>query len=668
VNSWRDEVLKEFVPQVARLTVVADPDGLLLEGGVLEGIRERGFELIQFEDDVAFRYAYESRFRSRWDRGEETGLVVVLRSSSSDLDTLPYDLLQAGRKLSFSLGDFFPNLSYPVVAALDRADLDALVAAQAKHVPGELGDNATKEFILRHVFEIAPELIREPHDLLRTLLRRHYRGRRIPDILDKRLIGVLRQSGLFDDWALEIIIPDRVAFFAFLQERWPAFLDSLAKPKGDAGGENASRYSFEYMGPALLPFDHDDVRIYIDDLFAEGLLRPVPHHHAAALAKTWVACGVRYSEAEDQRRRLENLLELLETELPTTGARHGEWLDFGWRWAELVSLALDQEASVPHACEERLRTLRSRIDRALTEWALRCYAGLINLPAMPPAMLHHIPRYLARILEEGRHAKIAYLVLDGLSLDQWITLRDELAEQDVELRFRESAIFAWMPTITPVSRQAAFAGKPPIYFPASIHTTDREQNLWRQFWVNEGRKDDEIAYAKGLGDGDLDRVAELLSLPKLRIVGLVVDKVDRIMHGMELGASGMHNQVRQWARQGYMRELLHLLHGKGFQVYLTSDHGNTEVKGVGRPAEGAVAEMRGERVRVYSDFRLRAQIKERFPDSLEWPTFGLPEDYLALIAPNGTAFVQKGRCLVSHGGISAEELLVPFVRVDESHQ
>ena len=42
---WRDEILKEFTPQVARLTLVADPDGLLLEEGILQGIEERGLEL-----------------------------------------------------------------------------------------------------------------------------------------------------------------------------------------------------------------------------------------------------------------------------------------------------------------------------------------------------------------------------------------------------------------------------------------------------------------------------------------------------------------------------------------------------------------------------------------------------------------------------------------------
>lgn len=99
LNSWRDEILKEFTPKVSRLTLVADPDKLLLEEGILEGIRERSFELIPFEDHIAFRYAYESKFRSRWDRGEHTDLVVVLRSQSSDLAALPFDLLHAGRRL-----------------------------------------------------------------------------------------------------------------------------------------------------------------------------------------------------------------------------------------------------------------------------------------------------------------------------------------------------------------------------------------------------------------------------------------------------------------------------------------------------------------------------------------------------------------------------------------
>ena len=149
MGSWRDKILREFTPKVHRLTLVADPDGLLLEEVVFEGIRDRGFELIPFEDHVAFRYAYESKFRSRWDRGEHTDLVVVLHYGIQELSSLPYDLLQISHKLSFNLGELFPNLSYPVIATLDRGDFDDLYQAQIEHVPDRIGDNATKDFVLR---------------------------------------------------------------------------------------------------------------------------------------------------------------------------------------------------------------------------------------------------------------------------------------------------------------------------------------------------------------------------------------------------------------------------------------------------------------------------------------------------------------------------------------
>ena len=66
-------------------------------------------------------------------------------------------------------------------------------------------------------------------------------------------------------------------------------------------------------------------------------------------------------------------------------------------------------------------------------------------------------------------------------------------------------------------------------------------------------------YAKGLEDSSLEGVRDLLSRPEMRVLGIVVDKVDKIMHGMELGAAGMHNQVRQWAEEGFMARLLDIL-------------------------------------------------------------------------------------------------------------
>ena len=664
ISNWRDHILTEFTPKVARLTLVSDPDGLLLEEGILADILQRGFELIPFEDPVAFRYAYESGFRSRWDRGEQPDLVVVLHSGTIDLGSLPYDLLQAGRRLSFNLGEIFPNLSYPIVAALDRGDLDALYEAQKRCAPGVLGDNATKEFVLRHVFEITPQLVRTPADLLRVLLRRHYRKQRIPPLLDERFIQVLRRQGIFEEWPLESIIPDREVFFSFLQERWPIFLNRSAKQESSGVREHEEPFGFELPGPSDLSFDHDDVRVYIDNLFLEGLLEAVPHEQAESLSRSWVAIGIRTDDQADRARRIDSLLDTLASAIPNQDARHDDWFHFAGRWAELVSLALDPDAALAESVGHKMGTLQARIDNSLVSWLSKRYAGLVNLPPVPAVMLHHIPRFLSRHVNDAQQHKVALVLVDGLSLNQWIVLRKELARQSAGLRFRENAVFAWIPTITSVSRQAAFAGKPPLYFPNSIHTTDKEPALWTQFWVDQGLAQQEVTYAKGLGDGDLGNVEEIVAKPRIRVVGLVVDKVDKIMHGMELGAAGMHNQVRQWAAQPFMTNLVDLLLENGFRVCLTSDHGNIEAAGCGRLSEGAVADLRGRRIRIYPDSSLRRQTKKRFPGALEWPPIGLPDNYWPLLATERSAFVREKERLVCHGGASLEELIVPLVQIE----
>ncbi len=138
MGNWRDQILKAFVPDASRLTLVADPDALLLEERIQGRLRERGFEVVPFEDHVSFRYAYEANFRSSWDKDGALNLVVALHAQRDGLGTLPFDLLGAGRQLSFHLGDIFPNLSYPVIAGLDRSDLDLLYAAQEQHDPDRM--------------------------------------------------------------------------------------------------------------------------------------------------------------------------------------------------------------------------------------------------------------------------------------------------------------------------------------------------------------------------------------------------------------------------------------------------------------------------------------------------------------------------------------------------
>ncbi|EFC92393.1 PglZ domain protein [Dethiosulfovibrio peptidovorans DSM 11002] len=664
MSSWRSTILENFVPNVAKLTLVSDPDCLLTEEKLAMGLRDRGFDLIEFNDPMEFRYAYESKYRSIWDWGEYTDLVVVLRLQNAELESLPYDLLQAGRKLSFNLGDLFPNLSYPVIEKLDRGLLDLLYEAQRKSPPDRMGDNTTKDFILRHVFGVAPELISTEVELLRFLLRLHYGNLAIPSMLADRLVDVFESSGSFKGWSLSQIIPDAEQFFVFIQERWPIFLENLNQ--ANQVKEDSEAYGLKFQGPVILPFDHQDIRVYIDNLFVEGKLTPVDLPGMDIAKDSWVLSGISAAKSDGEGLRLSRLFEIVDAADLSMDSRYTDWIAFAMKWAEISALI---HTTSNARYKKRYSETGQKLNGLFADWLEAHYASLTNLPPSTPAMLHHVPRHLARSIEDQTSKKVVLVVIDGLSLDQWVTVRNIIQKQNSDLVLRESATFAWIPTLTSVSRQAIFSGKPPIYFPSSINSTNSEEKLWKQFWQGHDVSKLDIVYKRSLGDGDAEATMDSLINPaQTKVVGLVIDKVDKIMHGMQLGAAGMHNQIDQWCRGEYLISLLNYLSNHNYEVWITSDHGNVESIGKGRPTEGSIAESRGERVRIYPTPELRSQVSSRFPFAREWPPSGLPDDYFPLVATGNDAFVNEGDSIVGHGGVAIEEVIVPLIKVERRTQ
>ena len=654
--NWRDAILKYFFPQICPLTLTADPDELLTEELLTIELRQRKFELVDFADPVEFRYIYETHYRSAWDRGERPEFAIILRLSQPEFENLPYDLLCKGRKLTFDLGSLFPHLSYPVLEALDRQYLDTVSEAQSLYAPERLGDAASMDFILRHVFGIAAELINTDAELLRSLLQFHYKRLELPGMLCQRLLELLGLKTIFSEWPLEQIVSDSEAFFHFLQERWPLYLNTLT-PVPQVS-EQAQPYTLRYPGPDLLPFEHHDVCAYIDTLFLEERLTPIElYTELPQNLPPWAKTGIAFDDRKYREDRAARLLTALKESLPEQHARYSVWLDFAMKWAELCAVVYRDDVTLP---EQAFEGLRSDIDSRFRRWLEAHYASLPNLPPVTPAMVHHIPRYLAREMEEYPQTRLALIVVDGLALDQWVGMRQLLSEQDPSILIRESASFAWIPTLTSVSRQAIFAGKAPRSFGASLDVTAKEPVLWRQFWESVGLARSAIAYKKGLGAGDVAEILEEELCPgRTKVLGLVVDKVDKIMHGIQLGSAGMHNQIQQWAQSGFLSSLIDRLLDSGYQAWLTSDHGNIECRGQGRIAEGVLAESRGERVRIYSTPELMPADKGE-----TWPPIGLPEDYYPLLAKERSAFITSGSVTVAHGGASLEEVIVPFVKFE----
>ena len=664
-TDWREPILRQFtadIAAVAPVTVAVDPDGLLLEQRVLDQLRGAGFELMPYDDPVSFRLSYESAIRGR--RADSRGVSTVVHASSGSADDLPYDLIAKARAsqrvLRFAIAELFPKLSPRVPRLLDRADFDALWGAYHRSTPDQLGERATMDFVLRHVFRLAPEMINDVPALLRALLEMHHSARLLPAGLAEHFVEQLEAQGRFGSWPLAEIVPHRDAFFAFLQERWPRYLERQTASGKGVGGDTAKVGYF--AGPELLPFDHDSVRVYVDTLFLEGLLAPVEPPSGLPADDAWYKVGVVGHEGREPRKQLDKLAALVTQRVPAADATYREWLSFAPLWGEWLAAKLEQDGVPPSAADES-RDEWLMVQTRFQEWLLEHFGSLYSLSFLPqPPMVHRVCQFLRHARGTGR---CALVVVDGMSFCQWTSIRDGLKRQDTRFQMDERAMFAWIPTITPVSRQALFSGDIPLHFADSIEKTDRDERRWQAFWEDQGVAKVGAPYLlqrkKEPTEDFLQRIRDVALDPRSKAIGLVISTLDQAMHGVPLGLSGLQALVQ--VDLPHFGQLLSLLLDQEYAVWVTADHGNTQVTGMGRLVTGELSEG-GERVHRFSEEIHRRNEHQKHPDAVLWPAgFGLPDNYLPLIAPLDRGFINPGTVAVTHGGLTVEEVIVPFVRV-----
>lgn len=659
MSLWIERILKEFPSDLSRFWIAADPDDVLLDEQILVSLRSRGFELLPFEDSVAFRTDYEERYRAAWDRGEPgpaEALVLHLRSGA--VDDLPWDYLRDGRRVSLSLADLFPKLSYGVVRQIGSEHLEALFDAQLKHAAQTLGEAGTKDFILTHIFGVSPYLISRPEALWRELLRLHFSDKVLPPVLARHVASVLDGHGPFKDLRLNELFSSKGYFLRVVQDSWDQFLAR----NGVTGSRPVDPAATDREAAPIIPFEHPDVRVLVDSMFLDGTLHPLTIEGRPAGIPEWARVGI-VEDPDALAKLVTEGASRLADSLPGTEASHRDWAQVSRRLGEVIfrfhSLAPAQAAPIG----DQILDVQKAADERLREWAAVHYADLPSLPAAKgPVMVHHVPRFLSLRRDAGE-IRVALLVFDGLAMDQWAQIREYVEQRAPELAFEENACFAWLPTLTSVSRQALFSGLKPREFANSIETTSQEPTLWSRFWQDHGLRANEVLYRKGVKRTEqLAEVEVAIADPTVKAAGIVVDTIDEIVHGAVLGKRGIASQIASWCESGFVERLFGMLLEKGFHVYLTADHGNVEAVGIGRLNQGVATELRGERVRTYRSEALAASTPGDI-QAFRLDIAGLPADFLPLFAGGRGAFVQKGEPIVAHGGLSVEELVVPFIKV-----
>lgn len=342
--------------------------------------------------------------------------------------------------------------------------------------------------------------------------------------------------------------------------------------------------------------------------------------------------------------------------LPPDGTSLESWISVSEAWSRVRwSLAALPPTPETAALEQRVWARWDAFDGPWNTWLKAQYGLMLTRNVLRPASVHQVAPFLAsQVVERG--SKVLLLVLDGLGVAQWQHLVSRLSLDVLEDR----RLLACLPTMTTVSRQAIFAGALPSTFPETIDRTGAEKARWRSFWLDRGLKAEQIHHHRTDGgssaawsDPPDDAVA----------IGMAVNAVDNLMHGVAVnGDYQFYAGVQTWLNAGFLERAADWAARRSAQLWITSDHGNLPCLGLDLrvPDEGVRVMSKGMRSRIYGSSEQRASAGV---PGCEWTPPGFPEEVGAPLFAPGRTFYRRTGGAITHGGLSLDEVIVPFSRI-----
>ena len=648
------DLLNFFPAHTHPLTLVSDPDRLLASEAITQALTERGFSIIAESDPVIMRYQVEEARPF----SPENPLILI---TFGPLEEFPFDLYQQAYRLKLSLHQFFPHFAYPILQLLTPDQIEVLGSCQ---LPAEtLSRQKTIEFVLREVFAADPALLSQPKDLITWLMEYHQRKSPLAPLLRSALVTSLKQFPVYQDWDLERLIKDQQAFSNFLNEQWQIALE------GALTGKKVSETAANY----IVPF-HQDKRLQalLPMLVHEGALQPIELASTTGLPD-WATPGVSLIDGRPKRFALllDDLAELLDQAKAGIPEQISwkMWQEIAQQWAELSNLALQADSIIQNEQKVVAHRLMLEMDKLFADWLRLNYRALGAQRLPEPHHVYHIPHYLAYQRELKQFDKVVLFVLDGLSLADWEIIRTAWSARHKHWSLGSKLILAQIPTITAVSRVALTSGLRPAEFLQAGRPRVTEARAWQLFWTRQNIPESASRLLSLSYDRKIDQRSELED-PNIHYWCLVDDTIDQTAHNALFGSAGQQAALHLWLdltqekNSQPLENLIDRFLDQGYAVFLTSDHGHVEATGFGQPAEGLLAETRGKRARLYADRLAALQVQNAFPDTILWENDGiLPANLFCLMPLRRKAFTYSGQVVVTHGGITIEEEIVPFVQI-----
>lgn len=613
MSNWIDKYKNLVISSHKQHLIIADQDHLFDYNELHQAFLSDGYTLLNCKTALSVRLEFELKVR------ESSNRYLIIAPANyfppPDIETLVH--FQA-----VGLPSLFPNLDAKAIKGLS---FNALCVLSNIKPYEELSHDKTLKFLLENLYNVDFETLtinkskeRIMNALITVFLEKNGINEPLTKFLShitKPFFPLLVSKGL-----------TKVSLTKYIQEQWASYV-------------NHSMSALDFNESILIKS--------LGYLFTFEYLKPVqvsPEQYA--LFSKPLKIGIFIDENGHNDNELEGLIEYLKQQVKIIE-------DIADQWFKIIMVLANTKLKYLLSENEHLKKeyilVEDNLNLRFQRFIDNNYGSLFSLSGVRK------PVVVSRILEhlKSRPAKKkALVVIDGMNYWQWNIIGKALSDADIG--YTSNATLAYIPTITAWSRQAIFKGDKPDL----SADNSKEMKLFETYWQQHGLSGFQITYKKfGIKD---PIILEDIS-PDTVMLGLVCNDLDDIMHGSILGNTQLKTSTEQWITESKIIESIAGLKNKGFQVYITADHGNIEATGLKnltiKDKLGALS--RGKRHLYFTNEMLMENFIS-LNSSIEVGKKGL-----SLYLKKQEAFTNENTKVITHGGSHIWEVIVPFISINE---